>query len=225
MTSGFVDFETKGKSNRAFLAVPPAGKGKPLIVLQEWWGLVDHIKDVCERFAKDGFVAMAPDLYQGQKPEGPDDAGRMMMALNIKETAQELKAAIETISKHESSESTSVGVVGFCMGGQLALLGATVSDKVGAVVDFYGIHPKVELEYEKIKVPVLGIFAEKDQFVPPEKARELERNLKEKNKNVHFKVFPGVDHAFFNDSRPEVYDADAAKEAWEMTLEHLRKYL
>ncbi|TVQ81379.1 MAG: dienelactone hydrolase family protein [Bradymonadales bacterium] len=224
MQSGLIEFPVNGRKGKAYLSVPSASKGAGLIVLQEWWGLVDHIKDVCERFSKEGFVAMAPDLYQGACAEGPDDAGRLMMSLKIEDTAKELASAAHFLAEHEAVTSKKVGALGFCMGGQLALLGASVSDQIGAVVDFYGIHPNVKLNFEKIKAPVLGIFAKRDEFVPLEKAKELEKALKAHNSQVDFHFFD-ADHAFFNDSRPEVYSADSAKQAWELSLKHLRSHL
>lgn len=224
-SQGLIEFQENGRSLKAYLSVPPAGEGKPLIVLQEWWGLVEHIKEVCDRFAAEGFLAMAPDLYGGEKAEGPDSAGRLMMSLKIEETAKDLAAATKFLSQHENASSNKVGLLGFCMGGQLALLGASVSSNVGAVVDFYGIHPNVQLDYSKIQVPVLGIFAEKDEFVPLEKAKDLEKNLSAQNSQVDFHYFKGAQHAFFNDSRPEVFNADAAKKAWDLSLQHLREYL
>jgi carboxymethylenebutenolidase len=222
---GLIDFPVDDRKVQAYLSFPSAGNGKAVIVLQEWWGLVDHIKDICDRFSDEGFVAMAPDLYGGEKADGPDEAGRLMMGLKIDQTAKALALAAEFLGQHSRVESKTVGVIGFCMGGQLALLGASVTKKIGAAIDFYGIHPKVDLDASKINVPILGIFAEKDEFVPLEKAQALEGKLKEKNSQVDFHYFKGAGHAFFNDSRPEAFQADAAKKAWALSLQHFRKHL
>lgn len=117
-------------SGLGYLATPESGSGAGVIVLQEWWGLVPHIKDVADRFAQVGYVALAPDLYQGENTTSPDEAGRLMMALNIEQTAGDLQQAVDYLLKHEAVTGDKVGVVGFCMGGQLALLAATVSSNI-----------------------------------------------------------------------------------------------
>ncbi len=118
-----------------------------------------------------------------------------------------------------------MGVVGFCMGGQLALLAGTRNRRIGAVVDCYGIHPNVTLEWKELAAPVLGIFAEQDSFVPPAAVAKLDAELRAAGKRCHFTTFPGVDHAFLNDTRPDVYDAAAAERAWGMIVSFLRAEL
>jgi carboxymethylenebutenolidase len=195
-------------------------------VIQEWWGLVDHIKDVAERFAAEGFVALAPDLYHGQATSEPDEAGKLMMALNIDQAAKDLRGAAQYLLREGSVTSRKVGVVGFCMGGQLALYAATVApDEIGAVVDFYGIHPNVQPDFSKLKAPVLGVFAERDSFVPVEAVRELEAKLRAQGVETDFKIYEGTDHAFFNDTRPDVYNESAARDAWGRTINWFRKHL
>jgi len=196
-----------------------------VIVIQEWWGLVDHIKDVCDRFAAEGFVALAPDLYHGKTTKSPDEAGKLMMALRIDEAERDLSAAVEYLSTLDSTTSEKVGVVGFCMGGALSLYTATKNSNVGACVVFYGGHPKVKPDLPNLHAPVLGLYAEKDGFVTPAIARELERQVKELGKQIEVKIYPRADHGFFNDTRPEVYNAEAAADAWGRTVEFLRKHL
>jgi len=125
----------------------------------------------------------------------------------------------------EATTGARVGAVGFCMGGQLALFAATRNRRIGAVVDFYGIHPKVTLDLSGLEAAVLGIFAEKDAFVPPEAARKLEADLIGAGKRARFEIYPGVGHAFVNDARPDAYDARAAARAWAETLAFLRAEL
>jgi len=197
-----------------------------VLVIQEWWGLVDHIKDVAERFAAEGFVALAPDLYHGQATSEPDEAGKLMMALNIDQAAKDLRGAAQFLLREGSVTSRKVGVVGFCMGGQLALYAATVApDEIGAVADFYGIHPNVQPDLSKLKAPVLGAFAENDSFTPPQAARELESKLRAQGIDTDFKIYEGTQHAFFNDTRPEVYNDAAARDAWGRTVSWFRKHL
>jgi carboxymethylenebutenolidase len=170
-------------------------------------------------------VALAPDLYRGERASDPDAAGRLMMGLEIPRAARDLDAAVRAMLGHEAVVGSRVGAVGFCMGGQLALFAATRNPRIGAVVDFYGIHPNVTLDPSGLRAAVLGIFAERDAFVPPEAARKLEAELRGAGVRARFEVYPGVDHAFFNDSRPDVYDARAAARAWSEALAFLRAEL
>jgi carboxymethylenebutenolidase len=220
-----IRFESDGESVGGYLAAPPSARGPGVLVIQEWWGLVDHIREVCDRFAREGFVALAPDLYRGERTSDPDAAGRLMMGLEIPRAASDLDAAVRALLGHEAVVGARLGAVGFCMGGQLALFAATRNPRIGAVVDFYGIHPNVTLDLSGLEAAVLGVFAERDAFVPPEAARKLEAELRGAGKRAHFEIYPGVDHAFFNDTRPDVYDARAAARAWSETLAFLRAEL
>jgi carboxymethylenebutenolidase len=193
-----------------------------VIVIQEWWGLVDHIKNLCDRFAESGFVALAPDLYHGQTAKSPDEAGKLMMALRIDEAEQDLSGAVQYLLDHDAVTGDKVGCVGFCMGGALALYAASKNSNIGACVVFYGIHPNVKPDLANLQAPVLGNYAEKDRSVPTDKVNELEQQLKALGKQVDFKIYPGTDHAFFNDTRPEVYNAQAAADAWQRTIQFLR---
>lgn len=221
-----VTFDCDGGQSTFYEAVPKSGRGLPVIVLQEWWGIVPHIKQVCDRLAAEQFVAIAPDLYHGRAASTPDEASRLMMALDINRAAQDLRAAIRyLIIGHRRVSGKRVGVVGFCMGGQLSLFAASRFPEIGACVDFYGIHPRVQVDYSKISCPVMGCFAEKDSHVPPPAARDLESQLKAHGVKTDVHIFPGVEHAFFNDSRPEVYNQATAQVAWESTLSFLRESL
>ena len=220
-----VDFPANGSNTDGYLSIPDSGKGPGVIVIQEWWGLVDHIKDVCDRFAAEGFVALGPDLYHGKTTKSPDEAGKLMMALRIDEAEEDLKGATKYLGTHESTTGEKVGVVGFCMGGALALYTATKNANVGACVVFYGGHPNVKPDLPNLHAPVLGLYAGKDGFVTPDSVRQLESKLKELGKQIEAIIYPDTDHAFFNDTRPEVYNAKAADDAWRRTIEFLRKYL
>jgi carboxymethylenebutenolidase len=196
-----------------------------VIVIQEWWGLVDHIKDVADRFAEAGFVALAPDLYHGESTKSPDEAGKLMMALNIEQTEQDLRGAINYLLSLDETGGEKVATVGFCMGGQLSLFAACANPQVGACVVFYGIHPNVSPAIENLQAPVLGFFAENDQNVPPDSARELENKLRQAGKSVDFTIYPGADHAFFNDQRPDVYSQELAQQSWNRMLDFYRQNL
>ena len=210
---------------QGYLAAPASGGGAGVIVIQEWWGLVPHIKAVADRFAAAGFVALAPDLYRGESTQKPDDAGRLMMALDIDRAARDLEGAVTHLLSHPGVTSSKVGAVGFCMGGQLALAIACRSPRVGACVDFYGVHPSVALDFKKLGAPVLGLFGERDAFVTPETARKLERDIRAAGKSIDVQIYPGADHAFFNDTRADVYNREAATDAWNRTTQFFRRHL
>lgn len=213
------------ESVRAYLALPAGGRGPGVVVLQEWWGLVDHIRGVCDRLARAGFVALAPDLYRGETASDPDTAGRLMLALEIPRAARDLDAAVEGLLAQPATDGAKVGVIGFCMGGQLALYAGTRNARIGAVVDCYGVHPKVKPDFAGLTAPVLGVFAERDAFVPPAVVHELEAALRAAGKRTSFTIYPGVDHAFLNDTRPDVYDAATAERAWAEITTFLRAEL
>jgi len=218
-----VEFPTNGHTTHGYLATPASGKGPGVLVIQEWWGLVPHIKKVADRFAAEGFSALAPDMYHGQTASEPDGAGKLFMALNIEQAEKDLRGATKYLKDHSSTAK--IGVVGYCMGGQLALLTATLDTSIGACVNFYGIHPNVKPDYRKLAGPVLGLYAEKDGFVNPDVARGVEAAIKKAGKAVEIHVYPGVDHAFFNDERPDAYNKAAADDAWKRTVDHFKKHL
>src|ERR687886_2359752 len=174
MPSETVKFQSNGGTAEGYLSVPDAGSGAGVVVIQEWWGLVPHIKDVCDRFAAEGFVALAPDLYHGETAKSPDEAGKLMMALRIDEAEKDMRGAIQYLLDHEATTGDKVGIIGFCMGGALSLYAASKNPQVGACVVFYGIHPNVKPDLENLRAPVLGIYAERDTFVTPEVVKELD---------------------------------------------------
>jgi carboxymethylenebutenolidase len=194
-----------------------------VVVIQEWWGLVGHIKSVCDRFAAEGFTALAPDMYHGKTADEPDGAGKLFMALNIGQAEKDLKGAAAYLAQHSSTKK--LGAVGFCMGGQLALFAATLNPSIGATVDFYGIHPNVKPDYSKLSGPVLGLFAEKDTFVTPATAKEVDAAIKKAGKQSEIHIYPNVDHAFFNDENTGAYNKAAADDAWRRTLAFFRTNL
>jgi carboxymethylenebutenolidase len=218
-----VTFIANGSTAAGYLSLPASGRGPGVLVIQEWWGLVGHIKNVCDRFAAEGFAALAPDLYHGQTATEPDSAGKLFMALNVARAEQDLRGAARYLADHSSTAR--LGAVGFCMGGQLALFAATTNPSIGATVNFYGIHPNVKPDYGRLSGPVLGLYAERDTFVTPAVAREVDRAITVAGKQSEVHIYPGVDHAFFNEDRPEVYDRAAAEDAWRRTLAFLRRHL
>jgi carboxymethylenebutenolidase len=220
-----IEFPSNGTTGQGYLATPGSGTGPGVVVIQEWWGLVDHIKDLCDRFAAEGFVALAPDLYHGEKTTEPDEAGKLMMTLNIEKAAKDMGGAVDEVARRSSGD---VGVIGFCMGGGLALmLGAQKGDAVKAVAPFYGLIPwqGAQPDYTQMRAAVQGHYAEKDDFFNPEAVHQLEGTLRDAGVEVEMFIYPDTDHAFFNDTRPEVYAPEAAGQAWSRVLEFFRSRL
>jgi carboxymethylenebutenolidase len=212
-----ITYRANGHTTPAYLAKSRT-PGPAIVVIQEWWGLVPHIESIADRFADAGFVALAPDLYHGEQARSPDQAGKLMMALRIEEAAKDLAGAIDRVASEPGVTSKQVGTVGFCMGGALSLFAACRNSEVGACVVFYGGHPNVKPDLAALKAPVLGIYAGKDGFVSPAVVSELDRQLTTLGKRHEFHTYPNADHAFFNDTRKEVFDVAAAADAWEKTV-------
>jgi carboxymethylenebutenolidase len=223
-----VEFPSNGSTGHGYLARPTgtSGTGLGVLVIQEWWGLVPHIEDLCERFAAEGFVALAPDLYHGQTTTEPDEAGKLLMTLNLDRAAQDMSGAVDHL--RANSDGDRIALTGFCMGGGLALLLATQRpDAFAAVAPFYGIIPweAAQPDWTKLAAPLQGHYAENDEFASLDKVKQFEQELKDLGKDVEFHYYPGTHHAFFNDTRPEVHDPEAARQAWERTLAFFRRHL
>ena len=224
-----VEFTSNGTTGGGYLAPANEGAGLGIIVIQEWWGLVDHIVDVCDRFAAEGFTALAPDLYHGKKVPNrePDEAQKALMAMDLERAAKDMSGAVDFLKAHPAVRGSGVGVVGFCMGGGLALWLATLRpDAVRAVVPFYGIAPDgAEPDWSALSASVEGHYAEHDDLANPDAVAAFESRLNELGKEVRVHTYPGTGHAFFNDTRPEVYNDEAARQAWVRTLEFFRAKL
>jgi carboxymethylenebutenolidase len=221
-----VEFPSNGSTAQGYLATPEPGTGPGVVVIQEWWGLVDHIKDVADRLAAEGFVALVPDLYHGQTTTEPDEAGKLLMSLNMEQAVKDMSGAVGYVAAHSSSDG--VGVIGFCMGGALALILATRRpDAVKAVVPFYGIvgGPMPEPDWSKMTAAVQGHYAEHDDMAGPAAVDKLKQELAGRQIPVELFLYPGTTHAFFNDTRPEVYDPEASALAWSRAVEFLRSTL
>jgi carboxymethylenebutenolidase len=226
MRGALVQFAANGGTADGYLSLPPSGRGPGLLVLQEWWGLVDHIKQVADRFAEAGYVVLAPDLYRGESAGSPDEAQRLMMALDMPFTAQALRGGAEYLRAHSAVSPSRVGALGFCLGGQLALYAATAHpDVIDAVVDFYGVfNPRVPVDLSTLAAPVLAHFGRTDKSIPVERAEGLLADIAARGVPVDGHFYD-AGHAFFNDSRPVVYDAAAAQLAWDRTLAFLSRTL
>ena len=218
-----VEFKSNGGTCGGYLA---DGKGPGVIVIQEWWGLVDHIKDVADRFAAEGFTALAPDMYHGVQTTEPDQAGKLLMSMNLATAGKDLSGAVDFLVARTGNPK--VGVTGFCMGGGLSLMIACQRpDAVAACAPFYGgMRPDTPVDWDAIAAVVEGHYAENDRgTASPEAAKALEAELRAKGKTATFHVYPGTHHAFFNDTRPEVYDAAVSRTAWDRTLSLFRANL
>jgi len=225
-----VSFASNGDTASGYLAVPDSGSGPGVLVVQEWWGLVPQIKRVCGRLAAEGFVALAPDLYHGEHAEHTemDKAGELMQSLPPDRAARDMAGAINFLLGHEAVRGDQVGVIGFCMGGALALLIAALQgDKVGAVTPFYGA-PLGDMapDWSTLSAPVQGHFAENDDWFPPAATKELERELRDMGKDVEFIVYPGTGHAFGNEDNPiGTHNEEAAATAWDRATTFLNAKL
>ncbi|HEY7295613.1 MAG TPA: dienelactone hydrolase family protein [Dehalococcoidia bacterium] len=227
MAGQMVSFARNGEQTDGYLATPAGGGSHPgVIVIQEWWGLVPHIKDVADRFAREGFVALAPDLYHGKAASESDEAGKLMMALRLEEAAKDLDGAVRYLLAHEATAGQQAGIIGFCMGGGLSLYEACHNaDAIGACVDFYGVFEGSDSQIERLQAPFLGIFAEQDQWAPPAQVNALKARMDALGKRAEVHIYPGCDHAFFNDTNAGGYKPDAAQDAWRRTVAFFREHL
>ena len=210
-----------------YLALPPARSGPGVIVIQEWWGLTDHIADVADRLAAEGFVALAPDLFGGRTAHDAEEAGRLMGELPVERAAQDLAGAVDVLLASDAVTSSKVGAVGFCMGGGFVLmLAAQQGDKVGAAVPYYGVGPGVPTTYEGLTAAVQGHYGERDDFYPAADARAQEEQIRrESGAPVEFHFYDAA-HAFHNDTDAlGTYDEADAATAWRRTVEFLRTHL
>lgn len=228
MAGQMVTFPSNGHTCEGYLATPASGSGPGVIVIQEWWGLVPWIKEMADRLADQGYVALAPDLYHGQTTAEPDDAGKLMMAMKMDEAAKDMSGAFDFVKGQEAT-SGKVGVIGFCLGGGLSLYVSTLRPADATVV-YYGVLPGVQPDLGGLTGPVLGHYAEDDGWASPEAANTLEQQIRNAGKDVEFHIYPNAKHAFMNPS-PEVlkaggaYNEAAAKTSWERTLAFFKKHL
>ena len=222
-----VTFASNGSEAHGYLATPSSGSGPGVIVIQEWWGLTDHIADVTDRLAAEGFVALAPDLYGGTTTHDAEEATKLLTELPVDRAARDLAGAVDYLLAHESVTSDTVGAIGFCMGGGFVLLlAAQQGDRIGAAVPFYGVGPGVPSTYTGVRAAVQGHYAEQDQMYPVDDARALEQQIRsESGAQVEFFYYP-AGHAFHNDENLiGTYDEEQAKLAWGRAVDFLKASL
>jgi carboxymethylenebutenolidase len=220
-----VTFESKTGSDASGELAEPGGSGKvPTVVLiQEWWGVNDHVRDLCERLAKEGFLVLAPDLYHGKSTKDPTEAAKLMTELDTLGAVKDIAGAVASLKKHARSNGK-VGVIGFCMGGALAFASACHIEGLSAVAPFYGIPPAEKVDYSKVTAPIIAHVAKKDEWVTVAKAEEIKKQLDGRGHPMELHTYD-ADHAFMNDTRPQVYDPANAKLAWDRTVAFFKKHL
>jgi len=232
MPGTMIEFKANGRTAAGYLARPASPRGHGVLVIQEYWGLVDHIKGVADRFAAEGFVALAPDLYHGEKATSPDDAGKLMMALDIAETAKDLRGAADALIARDDVTPKQVGIVGFCMGGRLVYLMSAASKNLKAGVMFYGSSTMVPFgegatpfdRTREINCPIQGHFGEEDKNPSPHDMRKLDTELSKFGKEHEFHSYGGAAHAFVNTGSSN-YRPHAAALSWPKAMEFFSRHL
>jgi len=205
----------------AYVAHPDGDATAVVILIQEWWGINDHIRDIAGRYANEGYICVAPDLYRGKLAKDSTEAAQLMQALAIEDGLETIRAAIvETKRTHNVQK---VGITGYCMGGTFALRAACEISELAAAAPFYGDVPGEDV-LKKLQVPTLFIAGKRDAWINPQKVGELIEAVRKYDLPVEV-VSYDADHAFFNDTRPQVYDREAAADAWRRVLDLFRKHL
>jgi len=222
ITAARTTFTADGKKIDGYLAQPTAGSSAALIVIQEWWGLNRHIEEITERYARAGFIAAAPDLYHGVTTKDSGEASKLMSGLDQAQALDDLQTLTKALRARPGV--TAVGVTGFCMGGTFALL-LPCHTKLEASVPFYGDVPTDTSLIANLSCPVLFIGGEKDEWITVEKMKRLDAALRQHGKEGEVKIYRDAPHAFFNDTRPEVYRAPDAQDAWNRAIEFFNRHL
>ena len=223
-----VTFASNGGSCGGLFAVPESGRGPGVVVIQEWWGLVPHVERLVDRFAEAGFVALAPDLYHGAKTDEPDEAMRMMMSLAMDPAARDIAGAARFLFESDPTDGVGIGAVGFCMGGSLALWSATLAPQLTTAVGFYpalAVGPDEPGVAELCRKGGDDPLLEEDGTSSASGVQQAKSSIEAAGGSIELFDYPGTQHAFFNDDRPEVYDAAASATAWERTTKFLRDRL
>jgi carboxymethylenebutenolidase len=225
-----VEFRSNGGTASGYLALPPAGRGPGVLVIQEWWGVDPSLKETTDRLGAAGFVALAPDLYHGDLAahDEMDKASHLMQSLPPDRAARDMSGAVDFLAGHPAVTSDGIGVVGFCMGGMLAfIIAANRPDKVKAVVPFYGFPQGAsEPDWSKLSAAISGHMAANDSFFPPSAARALEAKLRAMGKDVTLEVHPGTGHAFMGPHNAlGTLNAKLAAQIWPGVFSFLKEKL
>lgn len=205
----------------AFVARPDVDTGAAVLLIQEWWGINDHIRDIAGRYAAEGYLCVAPDLYRGKLARTSEEASQMMQSLAVADGIATIQAAMDEAKRAYHVQK--IGITGYCMGGTFALRAACEINELAAAAPFYGDIPEEDV-LKKLSVPTLFIAGKRDAWINAEKVNQLIEATRKYDLPVEVVTYD-ADHAFFNDTRPEVYDADAAADAWKRVLDLFRKHL
>lgn len=228
LISSMVEYPTQDRALSAFLCRSKQAEESPgIILIQEWWGLNDHIKEIAQRLGKENYVVLAPDLYSrlgNVVTKNAAEAAKLAEALSDEQTLADLLVAARYLKELPHVNPRKIAVLGFCMGGSYALLLACRTNEIRCAVSFYGQIPD-DSEIQKLSVPILYFRGDEDGWIQKEDVQRLQESLKKQKKVGHVTVYPGAPHAFFNNTRREVYNPEAAKDAWKKTLRFLEKYL
>jgi carboxymethylenebutenolidase len=217
-----IEFPIDGGTATGYLAIPERGAGPAVLVLHAWWGLKPFFRELCDRLAGEGFVALAPDLYGGQTAATIEEAEQLISTLNSQATRAKVTGATTYLRRHPAVQGDGIGVIGFSMGGSWALLLSTLApDDISAAVIFYG---SGDGDFTAARAAYLGHYAENDEWEPIEDVRQVETNLRAAGRDVTLYTYPGTQHWFFEADRPE-YRPEAADLAWQRTLDFLREHL
>lgn len=222
-----VTFPGNGKEAHGYLAMPSGGSGPGVVVVQEWWGLTDHVAGMVDRLAEAGFVAVAPDLYGGSTTHDEAEAARLAQELPVERAAADLSGAVDFLLNHEGVTGHAVGVVGFCIGGAFALhLAAARGERVAAVVPFYAVFGGSLPDFRKLRAAVQGHYGQNDAFIPTEQATQVFDRIESETGSKPTLYWYPAGHAFMNEENLlGTYNPEAARMAWERTVAFLREHL
>src|SRR5213593_596163 len=221
MKTESLNVSTSRGATTAYVARPETTSAAAVILIQEWWGINDHIRDIAGRYANEGYVCVAPDLYRGKIASNADEASKMMHALKVDDGMEMIRSAMN--AAQQAFQIDQFAITGYCMGGTFALRAACEFSELKAAAPFYGDIPEEEI-LKNLRVPTLFFAGKRDAWINQEKVNGLKEVAAKYNLPVEV-VSYDADHAFFNDTRPEVYNAEAARDAWRRVQEHFRKYL
>jgi carboxymethylenebutenolidase len=222
-----VDLKVNGDGAYAFIAEPDDNARHPgMVLIQEWWGIEPHIRDLAQKLAAVGFVVAVPDLFHGKIATEPDDAQKMVMMIrgNVDRAAREIIGALETVKAMPNVEPKKLGLMGFCVGGFMTYVIASRYPDLGAVVPFYGAgYDPTPEEVAKVNAPVLAIYGSRDHGTPKEQIQKIERMYKEAGKDFTVKVYD-AGHAFINPAHG-MGNEKAAAEAWPVAVNFMKEKL
>lgn len=219
-----VELGTEGSKFEGYFSIPNDGAGPPVVVLHAWWGLDGFVENVVDQLATSGFVAVAPDLYEGRTTSNPAEAAKLRDGLDVEQTMSRISAAADFVLGREESTSNQYGLVGYSIGGGLAQTMATRDERIGAAVSYYGAFSRAKPDWDNLKAPLLMIYGDMDSRISVGEATKLQVRLRKAGHEVDMVTYP-ADHGFADSDRVEHYDEDAASDAFNRTVEIFRQTL